>query len=162
GNAHFGHDAPILAHENVRKRLTTGGRRRNGDAIPPAPREALPVITFNDQATVHLNGEDIRAIHLPHGHTDGDSAIWFTRANVVHMGDDFFSGRFPFIDVDSGGSLKGLIADLEQLIPQLKPDVKIIPGHGPLSTLSDLKAFLAMLRETSGIVESGLRTGKTA
>jgi len=110
GNPHFGEKAPIIAQENVRKRLAEGGKTRFGE-VPPAPKAALPVITFEDKVSVHLNGEDIRAIHFPHGHTDGDSVIFFTQSNVVHMGDDFFNGgMFPFIDLDSGGSVQGMIA----------------------------------------------------
>ncbi|PYQ46931.1 MAG: MBL fold metallo-hydrolase, partial [Acidobacteria bacterium] len=114
GNAEFSKDGPIIAHENVRKRLQTGSTA--GRATPPAPREALPVITFNDRATIHINGEDIRAIHMPHGHTDGDAVIWFTQSNVVHMGDDFFNGTFPFVDIDNGGTVRGLSMNLEAII----------------------------------------------
>src|SRR5258708_11813036 len=103
GNPHFGEKAPIIAQENVRKRLAAGGKTRFGE-IKPADKAALPIITFEEDVTVHLNGEDIRAIHFPNGHTDGDSVIFFPQANVVHMGDDFFNGTFPFIDLDSGGS----------------------------------------------------------
>ena len=103
GNAQFGAEAPIIAQENVRKRLKEGGAVAGSEA-KPAPKEALPVITFNDRATVHLNGEDIRAIHFPHGHTDGDSIIFFPQSNVVHMGDDFVTYGFPFVDVRSGAA----------------------------------------------------------
>jgi cyclase len=127
----------------------------------PAPKIALPVITFNDTATVHINGEDIKAVHFPHGHTDGDSVVWFTQSNVVHMGDDFFNGVFPFIDTESGGSVQGLISDIEQIIPQLKPDTKVIPGHGPLGNVEDLKAYLAFLRDSYAIVQAGVEQHKT-
>ena len=120
GNAPFGKDAPIIAHENVRKRLETG-------AAANAP-EALPVITFNDRASVHLNGEEIRAIHLPNGHTDGDSVIFFTKSNVAHMGDDFVTYGFPFVDVSAGGTVSGMIDGLEKVLTQLPSDVKIFPG----------------------------------
>ena len=82
--------------------------------------------------TVHVNGEDIRAIHFPNGHTDGDAVIYFTQSNVVHMGDDFFNGGYPVVDLDNGGSVKGMAADVEQILSTLPDDVKIIPGHGPL------------------------------
>ena len=98
GNEQFGKIAPIVAHENVRKRLASGTSAQ-GETIPPVPAGALPIITFNDELTLHLNGEDVRAVHTPHGHTDGDSVIWFTKSNVVHMGDQFFNGTFPFVDV---------------------------------------------------------------
>ena len=161
GNPHFGEKAPIIAQENVRKRLSTGGTTRFGVA-PPAPKAALPVITFEDKVSVHLNGEDIRAIHVPQGHTDGDSVIFFTQSNVVHMGDDFFNGgMFPFIDIDSGGSVQGMIAGGEKVLAETPDDVKIIPGHGPLGTKDDLRKFVAMLKETSAAVEAGIKKGKT-
>src|SRR5216684_221196 len=138
GNAQFGTDATIIAHENVRKRLQQGGTV-GGNAVPPVPKEALPVVTFNDRATVHLNGEDIRAIHFPNGHTDGDSVIFFPKSNVVHMGDDFVTYGLPFVDVHNGGSVSGMIAGCEKVLGMTSPDVKFIPGHGPISTPSDLR-----------------------
>jgi len=162
GNAYFGETAPIIAHENVRKRLESGGNIKAFNmTIAPAPKSALPVVTFDDKVVVHINGEDIRAIHFPKGHTDGDIVIFFPQSNVVHMGDDFFSGMFPFVDLDSGGSVQGLIADLAQIIPMLPPDVKVIPGHGPLSTLDDLKKFEDMLRGTTAAVAAAMKQGKT-
>jgi glyoxylase-like metal-dependent hydrolase (beta-lactamase superfamily II) len=136
GNARFGSEATIIAQENVRKRLKEGGTVL-GTEVKPAPKEALPVITFNDRATVHLNGEDIQAIHFPHGHTDGDSIIFFPQSNVVHMGDDFVTYGFPFVDVRSGGSVSGMIAGVEKALSMAPPDVKVIPGHGQLSTPDD-------------------------
>ncbi|HEX4804095.1 MAG TPA: MBL fold metallo-hydrolase, partial [Myxococcaceae bacterium] len=161
GNAAFAASASIIAHENVRKRLGAESRSFDGQIRPPAPPAALPVITFDDRLTVHVNGEDIRAIHFPKGHTDGDAIIFFSKSNVVHMGDDFFSGRFPFIDLQSGGSVKGLIANLDKVIPQIPSGAKIIPGHGPLSTIDELKKFASMLRESTALVEAGIRGGKT-
>ncbi len=160
-NAQFGAEAPIIAQENVRKRLKEGAANVAGRSVPPAPKEALPVVTFNDRASVHLNGEDIRAIHFPSGHTDGDSVIFFTQSNVVHMGDDFFSGRFPFIDLNSGGSVRGYTAAVEKILSQLPADAKIIPGHGPLSGPAELRAFANMLRETTAAVEKGIKAGKS-
>jgi cyclase len=161
GNPHFGEKAPIIAQENVRKRLAEGGKTRFG-SVPPAPKAALPVITFEDKVSVHLNGEDIRAIHFPNGHTDGDSVIFFTQSNVVHMGDDFFNGgMFPFIDLDSGGSVQGMIAGDEKVLAVVPDDVKIIPGHGPLGTKDDLRKFIAMLKETSAAVQAGIEQHKT-
>src|SRR5664280_343668 len=145
GNAQFSSEAPIIAQENVRKRLKEGGVVAGSEA-KPAPKEALPVITFNDRATVHLNGEDIRAIHFPHGHTDGDSVIFFPQSNVVHMGDDFVTYDFPFVDVRSGGSVSGMIAGVEKVLSMTPPDAKIIPGHGPLATPADVRKFVQMLK----------------
>jgi len=135
GNAYFQKQAPIIAQDNVRKRLESGGAAGNGGAVhmdvKPAAKEALPIITFDHDVTVHLNGEDIRALFFPAGHTDGDSIIFFPKSNVVHMGDDFVTYGFPFIDVESGGSINGMIDAVEKVIAQLPPDVKVIPGHGP-------------------------------
>ncbi|HZU31000.1 MAG TPA: MBL fold metallo-hydrolase [Candidatus Angelobacter sp.] len=161
GNPHFGEKAPIVAQENVRKRLASGGKGRFGET-KPADKSALPIITFEDKVSVHLNGEDIRAIHFPNGHTDGDSVIFFTQSNVVHMGDDFFNGgMFPFIDIDSGGSVQGMIAGDEKVLAEVPDDVKIIPGHGPLATKEDLRKFIAVLKETSAAVAAGIKQGKT-
>jgi cyclase len=161
GNPHFGEKAPIIAQENVRKRLSEGAKTRFGET-KPAPKVALPVITFEEDVTVHLNGEDIRAIHFPNGHTDGDSVIFFPKANVVHMGDDFFNGGiFPFIDLDSGGSVQGMIAGDEKVLAEVPDDVKIIPGHGPLATKDDLRKFIAMLKETSAAVQAAIKKGQT-
>jgi glyoxylase-like metal-dependent hydrolase (beta-lactamase superfamily II) len=158
GNAAFGQNSTIIAHENTRKRLLAGG----GKDQPPAPAVALPVITFEDKLSVHLNGEDIRAIHFPSGHTDTDIVIFFTRSNVVHMGDDFFNGIFPFIDSNGGGSVKGLITNVQKLLEQIPADAKIIPGHGKIATPKELREFLAMLKGTSEIVEAGIKAHKTA
>jgi len=158
GNAAWGQKSTIIAHENTRKRLAAG----SGKDQPPAPAAALPVITFEDKVSVHLNGEEIRAIHFPSGHTDTDVVIFFTKSNVVHMGDDFFNGIFPFIDIDGGGSVKGLIANLQKLLAQIPADAKIIPGHGPIGTSKELRAFQTMLKETSTIIEAGIKAKKTA
>jgi len=161
GNPHFGEKAPIIAQENVRKRLATGGKTRFGDT-PPAPKVDLPIITFEDNVSVHLNGEDIHAIHVANGHTDGDSIIFFPQSKVVHMGDDFFNGgMFPFIDLDSGGSVQGIIAGGEKVLAEATDDVKIIPGHGPLGTKDDLRKFVTMLKETSAAVQAGIKKKKT-
>lgn len=159
GNAEFGTEATIIAHENVRKRMQEGGPPPGG--AKPAPKQALPVITFDDKTTVHVNGEDIRAVHFPHGHTDGDSVIFFTTANVVHMGDDFVTYGFPFVDVKSGGNISGMIAGDEKVLGMISADVKIIPGHGPLSTPADLRKFIDMLKETRALVADGMKQGKT-
>jgi glyoxylase-like metal-dependent hydrolase (beta-lactamase superfamily II) len=161
GNAEFGTDATIIAHENVRKRLQEGGSA-GGTAIAPAPKAALPVVTFNDRATVHLNGEDIRAIHFPNGHTDGDSVIFFPKSNAVHMGDDFVTYGFPFVDVRNGGSISGMIAGVEKVLSMVPPDVKIIPGHGPISAPADVQKFVDMLKDTRALVAKAASEGKSA
>ena len=165
GNAYFQKQAPIIAHDNVRKRLESGGPVGNGGSVhmdaKPAAKEALPILTFDHDVTVHLNGEDIRALHFPAGHTDGDSIIFFPKSNVVHMGDDFVTYGFPFIDVDSGGSIDGMIDAVEKVIGELPPDVKVIPGHGPVSSLDDVRAYLTMLKGTREVVAKALKDGKT-
>lgn len=165
GNAYFQKQAPIIAHDNVRKRLESGGSAGNGTSIhmdvKPAAKEALPIITFDHDVTVHLNGEDIRALFFPAGHTDGDSIIFFPKSKVVHMGDDFVTYGFPFIDVMSGGSINGMIDGVEKVIAQVPPDVKIIPGHGPVSSLDDVRAYLTMLKETRAVVEKALKEHHT-
>ncbi len=158
GNAAFGAKSTVIAHENTRKRMMAG----RGKDHPPAPPIALPVVTFEDKVVVHLNGEDIRAIHFPSGHTDTDVVVFFTKSNVVHMGDDFFNGLYPFIDTEGGGSAKGLIANLEKLLAIIPPDAKVIPGHGPVSTTKELRAFLDMLKGTTAIVAAGIKAGKSA
>lgn len=160
GNEAFGKSAPIVAHENVRKRLASGTTRR-GTTTPPAPAGALPVLTFNDSVTIHLNGEDVRAVHMPHGHTDGDAVIWFTKSNVVHMGDDLFNNRFPFVDRENGGSVRGLIANIDKVIATIPDDAKVIPGHGALTDKNGLRTFVAMLRGTSAAIEQGIAAGKS-
>jgi cyclase len=151
GNASFGPEAPIVAHTNVRKRLA--GR-------PNMPKEALPVVTFDQSLSLHFNGEEIRVMHYPSGHTDGDSIIFFTTSNVVHMGDDFFAGRFPFVDLASGGSVEGLTKNIQDVIAKLPANVKIIPGHGPISSLDDLKQYHQMLVESTEIVRKQKDAGK--
>jgi glyoxylase-like metal-dependent hydrolase (beta-lactamase superfamily II) len=162
GNVAFGPEATIIAHDNVRKRLATEQKSTVfNTTTPPSPKEALPVITFDQTLTVHFNGEEIRAIHYPKGHTDGDSVIFFSASNVVHLGDDFFAGRFPFVDLESGGSVEGLVKNIGELIAKIPADVKLIPGHGPISTLDDLKSYHRMLQQTTEIVRGKIKAGKT-
>lgn len=162
GNAIFGPEAPIIAQTNVRKRLATDQKSEFFKRTTPAsPKEALPVITFDESLSVHFNGEEIRVIHFPHGHTDGDSVIFFTSSNVVHMGDDFFAGRFPFVDLESGGNVDGLIKNVGEILGKLPAGVKLIPGHGPISTPEGLKAYHRMLVETSAVVRNKMKAGKT-
>lgn len=151
GNAVFGDEAHIIAHANVRKRLQ----------VEDASEEALPVVTFDDSLSIHFNDEEIRVIHFPNSHTDGDSVIFFTGSNVVHMGDLFFSGRFPYVDLSSGGDVEGLIGHIEKLLAELPSDVKLIPGHGPLSDLDDLKTYHQTLVATTELVRDQIEAGKS-
>ena len=166
GNVPFSNaGTTVIAQDNVRRRLESGGTAGNGGSVKmdvkPAPKGALPVITFDHDVTVHLNGEDIRALHFPSGHTDGDSIIFFPKNNVVHMGDDFVRYGFPFIDVASGGSVQGMIDAMEKAMALLPADVKVIPGHGALSNLDDVRAFVKMLKETSAVVQKAIDDHKT-
>jgi len=166
GNAPFSNaGSTVIAQDNVRKRLESGGTAGNGGSIKmenkPAEKAALPIITFEHDVTVHLNGEDIHALHFPSGHTDGDSIIFFPKNNVVHMGDDFVRYGFPFIDVSSGGSVQGMIAAMEKATAQLPADVKVIPGHGAISNLDDVREFTKMLKETSAVVQKALDAHRT-
>lgn len=159
-NSVFGADSTIIAHENVRKRLEAGSNIM-GNKTEPMTGPGLPVVTYADAVSVHFNGEEIKAMHVPHSHTDGDSIIFFAKSNVVHMGDDYFNGLFPFVDTDSGGSVQGLIDAVAKVLGQVPADAKIIPGHGPLSDVAGLKKFHRMLVETLGIVSKGRKAGKT-
>ncbi len=149
GNEEFGAASTIVAHTNVRTRLISGGTSAVG----------LPIVTFDESLSIHFNGEEIRAFHIPSGHTDGDALIYFTDSNVLHMGDDFFQGRFPYVDLAAGGSVRGLIAGIEQVINYMPDDVRIIPGHGPLSNLDDLSTYVRMIRENLAMVEEKMENG---
>jgi cyclase len=151
GNGHFGKQATIIAQTNVRKRLSNGASVKGG----------LPVVTFDSSLSVHFNGEEIKLIHFGPGHTDGDSIVLFTQANVVHAGDQFFSGRFPNIDLASGGDVRGYIRNVEELLQKLPAGARLIPGHGPLSSRKELEEFHEMLVSTSRWVEQAIAAGKS-
>lgn len=153
--------AEIIAHENVRKRLASGHENLRGSKVAPAPKVALPIITFDRTLTVHINGEDIKALHFVQGHTDGDSIIFFPKANVVHMGDHFFNMNFPFVDTASGGNLTGLIENVEKAMAMLPDDVKVIPGHGPVATKKDALEFTRRLRDIRALVQAAIKKKMT-
>ena len=164
GNVVFGPDALIIAHANVRKRLSTEQVSKFFNRTTPAsPKEALPVITFEQAVSIFFNGEEIKVIHFPKAHTDGDSVIFFPTSNVVHMGDNFFNGRFPVVDLEAGGDVLGMTQVVGDLASRLEkvPGVKIIPGHGALTDVEGLKAFHRMLLETTDIVRKRMAAGKT-
>ncbi len=165
GNLEFQKDAPIIAQDNVRKRLQEGVTGGNGASMrfeqKPSAAGALPIITFDHQVTVHLNGEDIRALHFASGHTDGDSVIFFPKSNVVHMGDDFVTYGFPFVDINTGGSVRGMIDAIDQVLAQVPADVKIIPGHGNIANVQDVRNFQQMLKETLAAVQAAVKKGMT-
>ncbi len=163
GNENLGREgATIMAHENVRRRLSTE------QSIPafnrtfdPAPAGALPQVTYDEGVTLHLNGEHARVMHVPNAHTDGDSFIHFEEANVLHTGDLFFNGFFPFIDAWSGGSIDGVIAAADAMLAIADDNTKIIPGHGPLASKADLIAYREMLQTVSDRVGQGISDGKS-
>ncbi len=152
GNANFGKYADIIAHSNVRKRLA---------AAPNASKAGLPRITFDHTLSVHFNGEEIRMIHLQPGHTDGDTVILFTGSKVAHTGDSYINSRFPFFDLASGGSAEGYQANIAFLLKELGPDMKIIPGHGALASIANVRETQAMLSEILGGVKRDIAAGKT-
>lgn len=163
GNENFGKGGSILvAHENVRESLKVEKSIAMFNMHkPPSPKEALPVVTFKDEMKLHLNGDDIRLIHVANAHTDGDAIVYFTRANVIHTGDTFFNGFYPFIDVDSEGGITGMIAACNTVLALANEDTKIMPGHGPLATRAELVAFRDMLVTAQKNIQSLIDAGKT-
>jgi glyoxylase-like metal-dependent hydrolase (beta-lactamase superfamily II) len=162
GNEALGESgAVIVAHENVRRRLTKGQLIKAFlRQVPPAPHAALPVVTFTDAITFHLNGQTIQVTHVDPAHTDGDSLIKFEEANVLHTGDVFFNGFYPFIDESSGGSLAGMVRAANQALELCDDETRIIPGHGPLATRSDLVAYRDMLQTVLGRLQALYAEGK--
>jgi len=152
----------IIAHDNVYKRMSVGGAitalKQN---YAPAPRAALPVVTFNQTATFRLNGDDLTSTHLPPAHTDGDSFVRFAKANVIHTGDVFAAYRYPFIDPESGGSVKGVLRAVDQMLPLMDDNTKVIPGHGGLSSKKDVLAYRNMISRVVGRIEPMAKAGKT-
>jgi glyoxylase-like metal-dependent hydrolase (beta-lactamase superfamily II) len=152
----------IVAHENVRRRMSTEQVQAFFNRTTPAsPKKALPVVTFMDEVTFHWNGDDLHVFHVDPAHTDGDSIIHWTKANVFHMGDLFFNGGFPFIDLDSGGNVDGVIAAAEKVAGMANEGSKIIPGHGPLGTKKDLVAYRDMLKTIRGRIQTQVTAGKS-
>lgn len=147
GNENLGKEgAVIVAHDNVREILKKGSYIKTFDMKqPPFKKEGLPSITFAEEIKFHLNNDTVEVFHVPNAHTDGDGIVHFVKANVFHAGDIFFNGFYPFIDIDHGGSLAGMIAAVDQLLLKVNAESKIIPGHGPLANVADLKNYRAML-----------------
>ena len=147
GNNNFGRmHAVIVAHTNVRKRLAEGAYIKAFDmTLEPQPHDALPSVTYSQGVDFHLNGDTISVKHIPAAHTDGDSIIHFHNANVLHAGDTFFNGFFPFIDTDHGGTIVGVIAAVDHMLSLADDETKIIPGHGPLAAKPQLQSYRNML-----------------
>jgi cyclase len=166
GNAAWGaRGATIIANENLRKRLENGSAGGNGGALkfqsPAQPKIALPIITFDSGLTLHLNDEEIRVMHFPAAHTDGDAVIYFSKNNVVHMGDEFIRYGFPFVDVSAGGSVQGMIAACEKVAATLPADVKVIPGHGEVASMDDVREYTKMMKDTLAAVQTAMAKHET-
>jgi cyclase len=164
GNENFGKaGAVILAHDNVRTRMSTEQFMRVfNERVPASPKAALPVVTFSDDAGLHLNGDTLRIVHVEHAHTDGDSLVHWQKANVLHMGDTFFHKvSFPFIDLDSGGSIDGMIKAAERGLATANAQTRIIPGHGPVATRAELAAYRDMLVDVRSKVAAGIAAKRT-
>jgi len=151
----------IIAHDNIRRRMSTDQFNNFfNDTTPAYPAESLPVVTFNDRVSLHLNGESVAVHHVPRGHTDGDSIVHFPVSNVLHMGDIFFKGLYPYIDLDGGGTIQGMIGAVELALSLADEQTKIIPGHGTLSNraeLQDYRDFLSKARDNvQALVDQGL------
>jgi cyclase len=162
GNENFGRGgAIIVAHENVRKRMSSAQFIEFlRSEVPASPKAALPVVTFPGAISFHLNGDEMRAIHMPRAHTDGDSVVHFVKSDVIHMGDVYFNGLYPFIDTSSGGSVEGVIAACDQVLRIATDTTKIIPGHGPLSTKAQLQAYRDMLATVSARIRKMIDAGR--
>ncbi|QJR13751.1 MBL fold metallo-hydrolase [Usitatibacter palustris] len=164
GNENLGKaGVTIFAHHNVRKRM-------NSEQFiaffnlksAPSPKDALPVITFSTDMSFHINGDEVKVMHVPKAHTDGDSIVYFSKANVMHMGDTFFNGLYPFIDTSSGGNAEGLVAAVDHVLIMINDATKVIPGHGPLATKADLKAYRDMVANVTAKVKKLIGEGKTS
>lgn len=152
----------IVAHHNVRKRMAVDTEiAAFGSLIPASPKAALPVLTFNDNLTLHLNGDEARVIHYKNSHTDGDSLIHFVNANVIHTGDLWFNGVYPFVDISSGGTVSGALKTVKSILTLADDNTRIIPGHGPLGDKQALRDYLAMLETVSGRMAKLIAAGKS-
>lgn len=163
GNENLGEaGAIIFAHENVRRRMSTEQfTAAFNDTTPASPPGALPVVTFTDAVTFHMNGEDIRVFHVDNAHTDGDAMIHFPRANVLHLGDVYFNGLFPYIDVSAGGSVNGMLGAIEIALNLADESTAVIPGHGPLSNREELTAYRDMLITVAERMSDAIKEGRS-
>jgi glyoxylase-like metal-dependent hydrolase (beta-lactamase superfamily II) len=163
GNENLGGEGVlIVAHDNVRQRMSAEQFiELFGSRTPPSPPKALPVVTFSDAVTFHLNGDEIHAFHVPPAHTDGDSVIVFRKANVIHTGDLFFNGNYPFVDIWSGGSLEGMIGAADRILALADATTKIIPGHGKVASKADLQAYRDMLVAVREAVAPLVKAGRS-
>ena len=151
GNVNFGEHTLIVAHENVRARLIS----------EDSPGVALPKVIFKQQTSIYFNAGEVRLVHMPAGHTDGDSIVFFIQANVVHMGDHYFKDRFPYVDLAAGGTVDGLIINVGKALHEIDEDTRVIPGHGSLASREDLQNYYDMLVATSETVTSQINDGRS-
>lgn len=152
GNPYFGKKAKIIAQKNLRTRLAA-----KTNAVP----EELPVITYDHDFSIYFNGEEIKLIAFGPGHTDGDTAVYFSGSKVLHLGDQYVNGRFPYVDVANGGDVRGYLKNLDSVLAWLPADVKVIPGHGEVSSVADLKNFRDFVAESIEVVQKDIAAGKT-
>jgi glyoxylase-like metal-dependent hydrolase (beta-lactamase superfamily II) len=160
GNLALGPGAVIFSHENVRS-LLAKPQTLLGQKSEAYPANALPTVTYADTLTLYVGGETIRLVHYAHAHTNGDTVVYFEKSNVVHTGDMFFQGMFPFMDVANGGDIESWVRQLDSIASGLPADVKIIPGHGPMVGIAELKAFRQMLQDSADIVRKQMKDGKS-
>ncbi|HUU83459.1 MAG TPA: MBL fold metallo-hydrolase [Phycisphaerae bacterium] len=154
--------AVVVAHENVRKRMSSGQYLLGIDRqVPASPAAALPTVTFGDRLTFHWNGDEVAVVHVETAHTDGDSIVFFRKANVIHLGDVCFAGMYPFIDVNAGGSIDGMVAAVDAALALSNDETKFIPGHGPLSDVAGLRSYRQMLATVRDRVRALVDQGKT-
>lgn len=164
GNENFGKmGSVVMAHDNVRKRMSTAQAIKAIKMdVPASPKAALPVVTFDDGVTLHLNGDTLHVVHVRNAHTDGDSLVHWQKGDVLHMGDTFFNRTsFPFVDLDSGGSVDGVIAAVQQGLKIAGPNTRIIPGHGKVASKAEMEAYLAMLVDIRTKVDAAIKAGQT-
>jgi len=159
GNADWSRGATILGHANVRTRLA-GDASLGGNVEADPDPQAFPVVTYEDGVSIHFNGEEIRLIHVPNAHTDGDTVVWFRKSGVVHLGDLYFEIGYPFVDLASGGNVLGLIEGVRTVLAELPTDVRLIPGHGKPTGVDGLREYLAMLEEVTERVRKALDEGQ--
>ena len=163
GNENLGEfGAIIVSHDNVRKRLSTEQFSEFFKrTIPPMPEKGLPIVTFSDNMTAYQNGDEIKIIHVDNGHTDGDSIVYFTKNNVIHVGDDFNDKSYPFIDISSGGSIDGLISSLETISSIINDETKVVSGHSEISNKTKVNEFTNMLKDVRENVNQMIESGKS-
>lgn len=163
GNESLGKAGAVLvAHENVRKRMSVEQYNKYFNrTTPAAPAIALPLVTFTESVSFHLNGDDVDAVHMPPAHTDGDVIVRFRNANVIHAGDVLFIGRYPICDIASGGSVEGMIGAADRLLAAGDEKTKYIPGHGPVASKADVKAYRDMLAASRDAIVPLVKAGKT-